>query len=58
MAITVEELYKNFGVLADVKDKAGEVIIFAEFDFFLMFAMKLIMMIFCKFNLDLDLVCS
>ena len=45
MAITVEELYKNFGVLADAKDKAGEVIIFAEFDFFLMFAMKLIMMI-------------
>ena len=34
MAITVEELYKNFGVLADAKDKAGEVIIFAEFDFF------------------------
>ena len=29
MAITVEELYKNFGVLADAKDKAGEVIKFA-----------------------------
>ena len=23
--VTVEELYKNFGVLADAKEKAGEV---------------------------------
>ena len=40
MATTVEELYKKFGVLADAKDKAGEVIKFARISRPQMFEIK------------------